>query len=160
MWHESWWKLPKIFKLTTNLNIFMGEEPKTYYGWIRLLDPRSDSRSNISHFDRNISKNIGIFLHQDIPAPKITNHWRKVRGRVGKHTSSITRRAKHSRKTSFMLRRSFTAEAWRFSGYILTVPGTIESGSVERSRIYAYLDFSSGFIYTGLDLVNLWKLSF
>lgn len=25
---------------------------------------------NISHFDRNISKNIGIFLHQDIPAPK------------------------------------------------------------------------------------------
>lgn len=115
---------------------------------------------NISHFDRNISKNIGIFLHQDIPASKTTNHWREVRGRVGKHTSSITRRAKHSRKTSFMLRRSFTAEAWRFSVYIITVPGTIESGSVERSRIYAYLDFSSSFIYTGLDLVNLWKLSF
>ena len=72
---------------------------------------RATHGRNISHFDRNISKNIGIFLHQDIPAPKITNHWRKVRGRVGKHTPSITRRAKHSRKTSFMLRRSFTAEA-------------------------------------------------
>ena len=115
----------------------------------------------ISHISTGTSvKILEFFLHQDIPASKTTNHWREVRGRVGKHTSSITRRAKHSRKTSFMLRRSFTAEARRFSGYILTVPGTIESGSVERSRIYAYLDFSSSFIYAGLYLVNLWKLSF